>query len=420
MGAVKDRDPLAELQARNAALEERVRDLGVINAFATSLLHVRADVDDILWDVANEVVARLGLEDCVIYLLDRERSILVQRAAYGPKNPRHREIKDPITIPLGRGIVGTVAHTGVAERIADVRRDGRYIADDAHRLSELAVPILGDRGVVGVIDSEHSQEGFFTRHHEDLLTTIASMTASRLALAELHLRLHHLNRSLEEKVEARTAELRVAHARAEQLLLNVLPAPVAGRLEAGEERIAERFDDVAVLFADLVGFTHLSAGWPPEIVVELLEQVFTAFDEACSELRCEKVKTIGDAWMAVCGVPEPVSDALDRLVRLALRLVVVVQDLQRTTGVRLQVRIGVHFGPVVAGVIGRSKFAWDLWGDTVNVASRLESHGIPGRVHLTADTAARLGSGFRVEDRGLIELKGIGRVRTAVVSGRDP
>lgn len=416
---VDDRDPrLAELLARNQALEERVRDLGVINAFATSLLHVRAEVDDILWDVANEVVARMGLEDCVIYLVDTDRGCLVQRAAFGPKNPRAREIKDPITIPLGQGIVGTVATTGEAERIDDVRRDPRYITDDASRLSELAVPIVGDRGVMGVIDTEHSQLGFFTAHHEDLLATIASMTASRLQLADLHLRLYQLNRSLEEKVEARTAELRVAHARSEQLLLNVLPAPVASRLEAGEQRIAERFDDVAVLFADLVGFTNLAAGWAPETVVELLEQVFTAFDEACVAHGCEKVKTIGDAWMAVCGVPEPVPDALDRLVRLALRLVVVLDELGRATGIRLQVRIGVHLGPVVAGVIGRSKFAWDLWGDTVNVASRLESHGLPGRVHVTSETATRL-VGYRIQDRGEIALKGIGRVRTAVVLGEE-
>ncbi|MCA9492239.1 MAG: GAF domain-containing protein [Myxococcales bacterium] len=414
-----DGDPrLAQLQARNQALEARVRDLGVINAFATSLLHVRAEVDDILWDVANEVVARMGLEDCVIYLLDEGGDRLVQRAAYGPKNPRAREIKDPITIPTGQGIVGTVAATGVAERIDDVRLDPRYITDDASRLSELAVPIVGDRGVIGVIDTEHSQLGFFMPHHEDLLATIASMTASRLQLAELHLRLSQLNRSLEEKVEARTAELRVAHARSEQLLLNVLPAPVASRLEAGEQRIAERFDDVAVLFADLVGFTNLAAGWAPEAVVELLEQVFTAFDEACVAHGCEKVKTIGDAWMAVCGVPEPVPDALDRLVRLALRLLVVLEDLGRATGIRLQVRIGVHLGPVVAGVIGRSKFAWDLWGDTVNVASRLESQGLPGRVHVTSETAGRL-VGYRIQDRGEIALKGIGRVRTAVVLGEE-
>lgn len=404
-------------RARLAALEEQVRDLGVINAFATSLLHVRPSIDDILWDVANEVVAQLGLEDCVIYLLAEDGRTLVQRAAYGPKNPREREILAPITIPLGQGIVGSVAATGRVERIADTRRDPRYITDDAARLSELAVPILapGEGRVVGVIDSEHAAPGFFTDHHETLLVTIASMTASRLALAQLHQRLRDWNRTLEQQVEARTAELRAAHDRAERLLLNVLPAPVAARLDGGAARIADRFDDVAVLFADLVGFTSLSAGLAPEAVVDLLERVFSAFDGVAEELGCEKVKTIGDAWMAVCGVPTPAPDALPRLVTLGLRLTEVLAGLGDP---RLQVRIGVHQGPVVAGVIGRTKFAWDLWGDTVNVASRLEAHGVPGAVHLTAATAARLGPAFVVASRGEIALKGLGRVPTALVTAR--
>ncbi len=413
-----DRHPDA-LRARATALEEQVRDLAVINAFATSLLHVRPSIDDILWDVANEVVARLGLEDCVIYLLDDDGRTLVQRAAYGPKNPRDREILAPITIPLGKGIVGSVAATGRVERIPDTRLDPRYITDDAARLSELAVPLLapGEDRVVGVIDTEHSEVGFFTDHHETLLVTIASMTASRLALAQLHQRLRDWNRTLEQQVEARTAELRSAHARAERLLLNVLPAPIAARLERGESRIADRVDDVAVLFADLVGFTSLSAQLAPEAVVDLLERVFSAFDEACEASGCEKVKTVGDEWMAVCGVPAPATGALPRLVTLGLRLPAALAALGDP---RLQVRIGVHQGPVVAGVIGRSKFAWDLWGDTVNVASRLESHGVPGAVHVTAACAARLGPGFVVAPRGEIELKGLGRVPTALVTTADP
>lgn len=400
--------------ARADDLDRQLRDLAVVNAFATSLLQLRADADDLLWEVANEVVARLGLEDCVIYTLDPSGGHLVQRAAYGPKNPRGREILAPITIPLGRGIVGAVAASGRPIRVDDTRLDPRYITDDAQRLSELAVPLLapGEDRVVGVIDSEHSEPGFFTAHHEALLRTIASMTASRLALAELHQQLHDANRSLERQVEARTAQLRVAHERARRLLLNVLPATVADRLEAGEERIADRFERVAVLFADLVGFTPMSARLPPEAVVERLERVFTAFDEAAAAHGCEKVKTVGDEWMAVAGVPDPVPDALQRLVRLGAALPAA---LEACGSAGLQVRVGVHVGPVVAGVIGRSKFAWDLWGDTVNVASRLESHGVPGAVHVTADTAEQLGGGFVVEERGEIELRGLGRVRTALV-----
>src|SRR5262245_45126403 len=142
MGASFDHPILDELRARVEEAEARARDLGVLNQFAATLLTYETDIDDILWDVANQAVARLGLEDCVIYLVDEASGLLVQRAAFGPKNPKGREILAPITIPLGQGVVGSVAATGRAERIADTRQDPRYICDDQMRLSELAVPIF--------------------------------------------------------------------------------------------------------------------------------------------------------------------------------------------------------------------------------------------------------------------------------------
>ncbi len=140
-------------------------------------------LDDILWDVAQGAVARLGLEDCVIYLFDLERRFLIQRAAYGPKNPKGREILEPIRLLPGKGVVGTVAQTGLPLRIADTRLDPRYIPDDRNRRSELAVPLLLRNQVLGVIDSEHSKPNFFTEAHERTLTTIAAVTASRIGRA---------------------------------------------------------------------------------------------------------------------------------------------------------------------------------------------------------------------------------------------
>lgn len=172
-------DPLAP------QLERRIHQLLVLQDFASTLLEHRSGIDDILWDVTQLAVARLGLEDCVIYLVDPERGDLVQRAAYGPKNPVAREILNPIRIPIGKGIVGSVAAHGRIERIGDTRADPRYIQDDDARLSELAVPIFHDGRVVGVLDSEHSQANFFTEWHRDLFVAIAAMASGRITASQL-------------------------------------------------------------------------------------------------------------------------------------------------------------------------------------------------------------------------------------------
>jgi len=166
-------------------LQRRVRDLRVLQDFSRTLLDHRRDIDDILWDVARLAVARLDLEDCVIYLVDPERGDLVQRAAHGPKNPREREIFNPIRLQIGRGIVGSVAASGEVELVRDTRSDMRYVPDDEIRLAELAVPIFHDGRVIGVIDSEHSALGFFTEWHRDLFVAIAAMTSSRITAAQL-------------------------------------------------------------------------------------------------------------------------------------------------------------------------------------------------------------------------------------------
>jgi diguanylate cyclase (GGDEF)-like protein len=166
-------------------LEQKIRDLEVLQAFSATLLHYKDDVDDILWDVARQAVAKLGLEDCVIYLIDESKGDLVQRAAYGPKNPRARDIFNPIRLRPGQGIVGSCAAESAPICIGDTRLDPRYVEDDEARLSELAVPILHDGRVIGVIDSEHSEPAFFTLWHVGIFTTLAAMTASRIVAARL-------------------------------------------------------------------------------------------------------------------------------------------------------------------------------------------------------------------------------------------
>jgi class 3 adenylate cyclase len=208
------------------------------------------------------------------------------------------------------------------------------------------------------------------------------------------------------------------HRENERLLLSILPASIAARLKAGEGGVADHFPDASVLFADIVDFTTLSGGLSPGPLVSLLDDLFTRFDELAREYRVEKIKTIGDCYMAVCGVPDPRPDHPVALANMALGMIDRLADFNQARGTHLRVRIGLNTGPVVAGVIGRSKFIYDLWGDTVNTASRMESTGAPGRVQVTDQMQRALADQFEFEDRGEIEIKGKGRLHTWLITGR--
>jgi len=216
----------------------------------------------------------------------------------------------------------------------------------------------------------------------------------------------------------------------ERLLLNVLPSPIAERLKlradliaAGPpEIIADRFEDVSVLFADLVQFTRFSPALSPEKLVAVLNEIFAGFDDIADHRGLEKIKTIGDAYMAAAGLPVPAADHAARAAHMALDMLALLNRFNERSGYGLQLRVGIHSGAVVAGVIGRRKFIYDLWGETVNIASRMESHGLAGRVQITEATRQQLGSPFLLEARGTINAKGIGELRTWLVTGRttDP
>jgi len=208
-------------------------------------------------------------------------------------------------------------------------------------------------------------------------------------------------------------------ARSERLLLNILPAPIAERLKASEESIAEHSDGVTVLFADIVGFTPLSARKTPRALVDLLNRIFSEFDALADAHGLEKIKTIGDAYMAVAGLPQSWPDHAARAARMALAMLDVTARVAAETGEKLALRIGLHSGPVVAGVIGRRKFTYDMWGDTVNTASRMESHGLPGAIHCTEATAMLLQGAFRLQARGAMEIKGKGEMNTFLLADAE-
>ncbi len=195
--------------------------------------------------------------------------------------------------------------------------------------------------------------------------------------------------------------------RAEALLLNVMPKPIADRLKLDPEAIADHFDGVTVVFADIANFTTLASRLSPTALVARLDDVFSRLDDIIHRHGLEKIKTIGDQYMAVAGAPVPRDDHAVAAARVALEICALSGKLDD-----MQFRVGLASGPAVAGVIGKSRFSYDLWGDTVNLASRMESHGVPGRVQIDAQTHELLVTHFTCEDRGMIDIKGKGAVHT--------
>jgi class 3 adenylate cyclase len=212
--------------------------------------------------------------------------------------------------------------------------------------------------------------------------------------------------------------LAIERDRSDRLLTNILPVPIAERLKQSHDLIADDFAETTVLFADIVGFTRYTDTVSPKQLISLLNSVFTKFDDLSQKHRAEKIKTIGDAYMAVAGVPIQSSNHAGQMAALALDMQQVIARHNRDTGQSLQIRIGLHSGPVVAGVIGKQKFAYDLWGDTVNTAARMEAHGIAGEIQVTPETRALLKPNYHLEERGWIDIKGKGLIQVYLLKGK--
>jgi class 3 adenylate cyclase len=218
-------------------------------------------------------------------------------------------------------------------------------------------------------------------------------------------------------INRQAAALRLEKDRADALLLNVLPHSISSRLLAGERTIADEYPAVTVLFADIVGFTSVAARLPADEVVRILDRLFARFDELVAERGLEKIKTIGDAYMAAGGLTESIDDHAARVVDLGLAMIeVAALEVDEIAGLRL--RVGVHSGPVIGGVIGQRTVAFDIWGETVNLASRLESQGIGGRVQVSAVTQRAVADVFETAPRGPVQLRGYGPMETYLIVGR--
>ena len=227
-------------------------------------------------------------------------------------------------------------------------------------------------------------------------------------------------RRLRGQERAYLDQIRAEQAKSEALLLNILPESIAARIKQGESTIVDTLAEVTVLFADIANFTELSTRVSGTEMVRLLNDIFTNFDLLAQEQRLEKIKTIGDAYMVVGGLPTPREDHAEAIAELALNMIESVGRNFSAGSMPLRLRIGINSGPVVAGVIGCNKFSYDLWGDTVNIASRMESHGKPGCIQLTQATRDLLGDRYQFNCRGSIQVKGKGKMVAWWLAGRNP
>jgi adenylate cyclase len=245
----------------------------------------------------------------------------------------------------------------------------------------------------------------------EVLMRVHNMLEVRL----LHLEVHRKNDELKKLFDQVVAERKVS----ERLALHVPPDSIAARLQARPDVTADSFADVTVLIADIVGFADLTPAVSPERLALLLEEIFTGFDGLANQRGLKKIKTLGNSYMAAAGVPVPAGDHAVRAAHLSLDMVEALDRFNERGGHSLQVRIGIATGAVVAGVIGKRLYLYDVWGDAVNTASRMESHGVAGRVQVSESTRRLLGESFLLEERGALQVEGKGEVNTWFVSGRN-
>ncbi|MGD1906106.1 MAG: adenylate/guanylate cyclase domain-containing protein [Leptolyngbyaceae cyanobacterium] len=276
----------------------------------------------------------------------------------------------------------------------------------------LIVPVLhlrDDLRKAGEAVSQDQPPNFYTRslQRNDELGEVAN------AFCDMYAQIHQ---EISDRKAAETA-LKAEQEKSEKLLLNILPMTIAEQLKAETGAIASRFEAATILFADIVDFTGLSAEMPPSELVQILNKIFSTFDCIADGMGLEKIKTIGDAYMVVGGLPQRRPDHAEAILALAIRMQQEIQNFHRADGTPFHLRIGINTGPVVAGVIGIKKFSYDLWGDAVNIASRMESHGVADRIHISASTYQHLKDRYPFEDRGCISIKGRGEMRTYLYAG---
>jgi adenylate cyclase len=331
-----------------------------------------------------------------------------------------------ISIDYNKGMAGKVWAEGEPDWIIEIAYETGVVARESllkygiH--SAFSFPIIGNR----LEDALPTPENYFgygslpsPRQKVLAVMTFFSQVSYNIDIDQLQL-MESIGYQVGQYINRKQVEnaLHLEQEKTDKLLLNILPISIANRLKENQKTIAETFDDVTVLFADLVGFTKLSSEISAVELVEILNQVFSEFDRLAELYKLEKIKTIGDCYMVAGGLPIRGQDHPEAIANIALHMQEIIAEFNRTTQHHLSLRIGINTGSVVAGVIGIKKFIYDLWGDTVNTASRMESQGLPNTIQVTAITYDRLKEFYDFSERGAIEIKGKGEMKTYILEGR--
>jgi len=277
-------------------------------------------------------------------------------------------------------------------------------------LSRTTEKVKGFR--VGAVD-------YITKPYQ--LDEVLARVGAHLTIVKLQKSLQIQNKKLQQEINDRKRierELRRSQQQSEQLLLNVLPRGIIARLKKNPGTIAHHYEDATVLFADIVDFSQLTVDISPTQLINLLNNIFSTFDELVEHHQLEKIKTIGDEYLVVGGVPNPLPRHVEAMAEMALDMQQAITQFRDPEGRPITIRVGINTGPVVAGIIGRKKFSYDLWGSTVNIASRMASSGISGRTQVTPATYERLRDYYHLSQRGVIDVKGMGEMTTYFLDGR--
>jgi class 3 adenylate cyclase len=391
--------------ARLVELEEHLARVSLINEF-TAKTNAAITEEDVFALAAEYTSRILHADRATVVLLTESGESVFTRTLVGASSP----LLVGLEMPLSRTAVEVAVVQNKLISTPDVQGspylDHRALAEAGLR-SHMTAPLMTAGKVIGTLNVSATVPGAYSTRDERLLSQTAAILASNLE-----------NRRLIGRLQGALSALEREHQQSDALLRNILPDPVAERMKRGELTIADRTESATVLFADIVGFTAMSAATSPEELVGMLNDVFTRFDLLADKHGAEKVKTIGDCYMVASGILNGQDDHAQTIAALALELRDALRDLRVPGSSPLQLRMGMHTGPVVAGVIGKRKFAYDLWGDTVNTASRMESHGEPGEVHCSQSVADRLQGIYEFEDRGVIMVKGKGPMHTYLLRGR--
>lgn len=409
----------------------RAGDLEKLNRKANNL--------SMLMDSASSIMAEMGLDNLLVLIMDSVTRVMqADRSTLFLIDDHAEQIwsrvaqgSDEIRIPLGKGIAGHVALTGDTINIPDAYSDERFNPDFDKQSgyktkSILCMPVHSPQGaIIGTIQVLNKlDETIFTRDDESLLAAFASLAGISLANAKAYEELEKERDSLEIRVQERTRDLEEARQKSDELLLNILPEDVAEELKSDGHSKPQSFEEVSVLFTDFKGFTAVAEKVSPRDLVKELDNCFYYFDEVIERFGLEKIKTIGDSYMCVGGLPRKNKSHAIETVLAALEIQNFMDSMreikQSVNEPFWELRLGIHSGPVIAGVVGKKKFAYDIWGDTVNTASRMESSGSVGRVNISSDTYALIEPYFNCEYRGAVEAKNKGNIDMYYVNSIHP